>query len=189
MDLVWSSKPMPSDYSMSYSYGSHLRLRAEKCIYPVGEPVGKSCDQVGKRPDGEVVAYDNDVFDKLSQSLHSACELLASAHYACLRGDGLVISAVIPMLVVPADRLWVVTYDSAGTLVAGPKRAKHVEYFADRSWHVGGGTTERVEYYSLSHIEICEMDYLEEFVTSLLRDPRLTFEAAHNSFESKFSDT
>ena len=117
------------------------------------------------------------------QTLHSAHKLLDSAHYACLREKPLVVSAVIPVLVIPPDRLWIVAYDSSGKIESGPQKAKHVQYFTDKTWSFGGDATENLARYSLSYIDICEADHLEEFVSSLLVDNRLTLNAAFKAFE------
>lgn len=187
-DVVWSSKDSSKDplnviYTLKRSYGKRIRLRGDQSLYPPGQPVGKSSDQVGKRPDGELVTGDQDVFDRISQAIHSAYELLRISHYASLHDDPNAFAVVIPLLVVPPDRLWTVDYDAEGTSLSGPTRTKHVSYFIDRDWSLGDDATEYTTWYSLSHIEICEADYLETRIAEIVFDPRLKisaiFEAHH----------
>ena len=156
----------PSEPVLSYyRYGFRVILDEEDSFYKLGEPVGKSYDQVGKKSQSnEVVASDTDVFEKISQSINSAYDLVRAAHYAGNR-DLTVFSFVLPILVVPQDRVWTVTYDFEGNIVDGPKPSNHVSYYINKSWKLGGNGTEVAVWYYLSHLEIVELGGLEKLIS------------------------
>ena len=56
----------------------NVRITGGRSFYRPGEPVGKSCDQVGRSPNGEIIAGDSDVYAKWSQALSSADDLTKS---------------------------------------------------------------------------------------------------------------
>jgi hypothetical protein len=173
-DVVWSTKDSGTTFTITRQYGHRIRLRGRRALYVSGEPVAKAADQVGKRADGELVTGDQDVFDRISQALHSSHELLRLSHYASLHDSPDVFAAVIPLLVVPNDRLWAVDYDETGRVIAGPSPIKQATYFVDRDWSFGGDATEVRTWYSLSHLEICEAGSVAQRVGQLTVDPRLS---------------
>ncbi len=66
---------------------SSVRLWGER--YPSDVPVGKSCEQVGIDSSGKIFSGDNSVFDRISQCLNSAQQLLSKAHYAAGQIDAM----------------------------------------------------------------------------------------------------
>lgn len=174
-DLVKSTGG--SYFSLRRAFATRVTLYDQASLYPAGEFVGKSSDQVGKRTDGEITTGDQDVFDRISQAFHSAHALLRIAHYDGRSKKAPVFTVVIPMLVIPANRLWVVDYDDAGRVVAGPSLTSYTTYFADRRFVVGSDTGELPASYSLSHLEICAANYLHTRVAELLSEPRLRIAA------------
>jgi hypothetical protein len=150
-----------------HQYGFKLNLDHEDSFYKVGKPVGKSCDQVGKTKSqsNELIGLDSNVFEKISQSINSTYDLMRAAHYAG-NGDITVYSFILPILVVPKNRLWTVTYDFDGEIVDGPKTVSHVSYYIDKSWKFGGNGNELAERYFLSHLEIVELDNLEQLLSN-----------------------
>lgn len=171
VDVVYASYLSGGIAAFGPEYGRRVRLRAEKCPYPIGSPVGKSADQVGKR-NGEIVSGDQDTFDRLAQALNSAHALLGDAHFAA-KADEIVVSVVIPLLVVPDNRLWVVEYDSSGAVTNGPVPVRHISYFVDRTFEVSASLPSARGWYSLSHLEICELGYVQELVNAFRNDERL----------------
>jgi hypothetical protein len=92
-----------------------IRLTGERSLYKPGEPVGKSCDQVGRSANGEIPPGDSDLYAKWAQALGSADDL---RYLACRDGNDrtgdLALSLVFPVLVVPNGRLWMTQYDADG---------------------------------------------------------------------------
>lgn len=136
-----------------------MPLRWEKSPYEVGHAIGKSCDQVGKDTNGNIVANDGSVFDKISQAINSSYALLKEAHYMS-EDDGIdIVTMVIPCLVIPDNRLWNVVYDSSGNILRGPSVEPNIEYYIDKSWLIGKDTNEKKRYW-LSHLEIAQISNL-----------------------------
>lgn len=175
MDVVWSERNTGPYAAMSPHYGDAVRLREERSPYAVGDPVGKASDQVSRR-NGEIVGSDQEVFDKISQSLNSAYELLHRAHYLSKDLGGVSVTAVIPVLVVPAGRLWVVEYDMLGGISRGPVASSHISYFTHRRWVITGSKLEGETTYSLSHLELCDISALPQLINRFGSDARLKFD-------------
>lgn len=172
VDAVYSSKP--ANFLGPYSFGHRVRLRGVQSPYASGEPVGKAFDQVGKDKSGEVFSDDREVFDKLTQALNSSYELIREAHFAA-DDDNIQTSVVVPVVVIPDGMLWTVDYDSSGAITVHPQQASHASYFVGKDWFVkeavSGGT-----WYTLSHLEVITIGYVETFVKSWLTDGRFEWE-------------
>jgi len=116
-------------------FGRKIILDGDDTVYKEGEPVGKSSDQVGRQTNANIVGNDGDVFQKISQSINSAYDILVSSHYVG-EGKSNIFSLVIPVLVVPERRIWSVTYDLSGNIVDGPKIVSKLSYYIDKSWRL-----------------------------------------------------
>jgi hypothetical protein len=166
------------------SYGHRITLAAGGSPYVAGEMVAKSFDQIGKANSGELFAEDRDVFEKLTQALHSSYDLLRRAHFAALHDESLTISIVVPMIVVPPGRLWSVDYEHTGGVVGEPVLRQHISLFVDKDWLVSenlGGATR----YTLSHLEIVCLDYLPKLIKHWVDDTRLTHDAIWKTYAEK----
>lgn len=165
IDLVWS-RNLKSGIRLDpkSDHSERVTVVGDGCPYPEKEPVGKSCDQIGKRPsDGELIGSDQDVFDKISQSINASFDLITYAHYAS-DGNIDVISLVVPVLVIPAGTLWTIWYDNNGNIEQGPELASSIEYYINKSWLVGNERYEREKRYWLSHIEIVDIKGMRNLV-------------------------
>jgi len=163
-------------------YGRPLTITGETSSYEEKETVGKSCDQVGIKAsqDGELVSNDGDVFDKISQAINSSFDLVRSAHYAGDQ-DVNVLTAVIPLLVIPANRLWTVWYDNSGEVVEGPSMVSSVSYFVGKRWTVSGSPELKVSY-RISHLEIADIDDIESLVRLQTTSERISEENIQKMF-------
>jgi len=137
-----------------------VTVPASHSLYQMDTMTGKSVDQL-RRSDQRISGSDSDVFDKISQALASAADLVhgAATGVACP-----VISAVIPILVVPSNTLWVIDYDKHGNVVEGPVSAKHTSYYCDKVLFLGQHVSRP---YCVSHLEIVTIDHLQEFLPFL----------------------
>lgn len=110
-----------------------LILDAGQSLYTVGEPVGKSTAQVGRNERGELISADAEVFDKWSQALSSAGELIEYAEDAYERhGFRHFYTCVLPILVVSDDVLWIADYSEDGVLLGDPQQVGEATIFVDR---------------------------------------------------------
>jgi hypothetical protein len=163
MDLIWSFHSWNS-FRLEHSYSQRLSLFENDSPYLVGEPIGKSCEQVGVNNNDEIVANDSSVFDKISQSINAAYSLMLDAHYASADEEDISIaSLVVPVLIVPDDKLWNITYNNNGAITNEPSMVPNCEYYIDKSWLLGEKSEQQVRY-SLTHLEIVQLGYLGQFI-------------------------
>ena len=155
--------------SLHQSRAKILSIRNEYSIYKVNEPVGKSTAQVGRALDGNISANDGELYDKWSQSLSSAADLVSRVYWDGDEDDDedFYFSTVIPIIVVPNERLWSVLYDDNGNRVQEPSPAERCSCFVDKDYEMG--TKMAGARMWLSHIEIMTFDGLKSFVESNLK--------------------
>lgn len=146
-----------------------VRLTDERTFYKPGEPVGKSCDQVGRSLNGDIVSGDSDVYAKWSQALSSADDL---TYLACRDGEDrtgdVALSLVFPILVVPNGRLWMTQYDCDGKRIRDPENVDRCSYFVHLLYfHRDGRAGHEV---TISHLEFVTVDGLVAFVDEICGD-------------------
>lgn len=160
-----------------FEYGRRFTMNGPRTFYKVGNSVGKSCDQVGRKVhDSSLIGGDGDVFDKISQAINSSYHYINNNHYASMHErnrEAVIISFQLPVIVVPKGRLWAVDYDTSGNIIAGPKTVPNVSYYISKSWQIGKGN-ERKYWYYLSHLEIVEIDSLESLINDHKSDNRFS---------------
>jgi hypothetical protein len=147
----------------------NIRSAGDNTIYMKHKPVGKSCAQVGRKMhNDEIEATDSQVYEKWSQALSSADDLI---YLACTDGEDrtgdLAISLVFPLLVIPNERLWVTLYDFDGNRIKEPHKVNHCSYFVNRSYYHGNLSGDEL---TISHLEFVTIDGLIEFIEDLTGD-------------------
>ena len=168
LDMVWASEPQ--SYIPPYEHAMRIILDEGVCPYEKLDPVGKSCDQIGRRAtqNAELIGNDGDVFDKISQAINAAFDLIKEAHYAAEKEID-VVTLVIPILVVPNDRIWDVWYKRTGEIEREPTIVGNIEYYIDKGWLVGDPPREYARCYYLSHLEIVQTNKLHEVIEKYTR--------------------
>jgi len=143
-----------------------IRLEEQHSIYKPHEYVGKSTVQVGRASDGGIVSHDSDLFNKWSQCLSSAADLVSRVNWD---GDDYehCLSSVIPVLVIPNQRLWVVEYDDNGKEVSGPHQTERCSCYIDKCYELHPAPTVNMW---ISHIEIMTYDGLKLFIDDHLKN-------------------
>lgn len=136
-DLIFSHEPQHHGHGfaspLTETHGSMLRLRKEHSFYKPGEYVGKSCSQVGRAISGELTGNDAEVYDKWYQAIHSAHDLVDRANEDWESNDQKAcVTLVLPVLVVPNDRLWGINYQSDGTRAGDPEPIDRVSLYIDK---------------------------------------------------------
>lgn len=102
-----------------------------------------------------------------AQCLASAAELVQQSHWEGSH-DSPSISyvAVLPVVVVPDERLWIVEYDSNGDLTAGPVQTEQCSLFVNRAHEMQiGGPSLRI-----SHVEFVTLSGLRNFVADSVKN-------------------
>jgi len=117
--------------------------------------------QVGRQRD-ELYASSSDIYEKWSQALASAYDLINSA-----ANDEEGCSAVFPLLVVPEGRLWRAEFDQNGSLTGNPRQVDRCSYFVGKRYWAGDNLS-GFPYY-LSHLEFITLPGLRTFTSSTER--------------------
>lgn len=143
-----------------------IRLEGELSVYKVGDPVGKTCGQVGRDTNGAIISGDSDVYARWSQALGSAADLTYRATRDGMERTGdVALSLVFPLLVVPNGRLWVAQFDDAGVCTSPPTQADRCSYFVDVEYRHKTLTVSDSQ--RISHMEFVTENGLLAFVDEL----------------------
>ena len=141
-----------------------LQVSDQGGLYPAGRPVGKSTAQVGRTLAKELTGSDTEIYEKWSQALSSAHDLVNRAFRGCeLTRGPRCLSVVLPVLVLGDDTLWTVDYTSSGSPSGPPKKSEEVHFFVGRTYSVGLSTTFRV-----SHLHIYTRSRFRTFLEDLV---------------------
>ena len=164
VDLVWASEP--ENHFPKYENAMRVPLYEVDSPYEKLMAVGKSCDQVGRRDTqaAEVIGNDGDVFEKISQAINAGYDLIEEAHYAAEKNID-VVTIVVPVLVIPNERVWSVWYKRTGEIEREPTKESNIEYYLGKSWLVGDPSQEYERRYFLSHLEITQIQSLADMVS------------------------
>ena len=104
---------------------------------------------------------DSEVFDKISQALSSAFDIIKFAGNGFVGKEGFHVAAVVPLLVVPAGTLWTIKYDNNGNLFEEPTPVPRVSYYCGKTWDF---RMDFVSEYTLTHLEIVTSDHFSDFL-------------------------
>ena len=151
-ELIAGLNLPPSKFTINSVGNSHLYLR--------GAMVGKSITQVGRSVTGEWASGD-DTYDKWSQALASARSPMMDAVSSLERANSNFVTAVLPILVVSNDALWVVDYEDDGTMRGEPKPADETTLYVDRRYDVHDREMR------LTHLHVFTESGLETFLTRI----------------------
>lgn len=145
--------------------GSHTRVShvGGSRLYKAGDPVGKAMRQVRRDNRGDLTGGD-EVFDKWMQALASAADMIAeAADQLSNGGTGKPrYAAILPVLVVSDDTLWVADYASNGRLQRDPFTVSEITFYLGRKYDL---PRERISF-TISHLHVCTRTH----VGSLLRE-------------------
>lgn len=152
-------------------YGHKIRVDNSRSFYEINKPVGKECDQIGRhKTTNEIVSNDMQIYDKWSQAINSSYDLLEKSFYLSDSVDGVksFVCITIPVLVVPDNTLWQIHYNSDGIPKSNPEKTDHCSYFINKNFFIGENFN-GIDY-SISHIEICTITGLVNFLNNNLLD-------------------
>lgn len=137
-------------------------------LYPMSEFVGKASSQVGFNGEGKLHSKDSEVFEKWGQAIASSNQLISRAASLNYRiEDTLQSSAVLPVLVVPDETLWVVDYYGVNDS-AEPIQANEAQYFIGSDQKTVGGSFSGT--FTLSHLHIVTKTGLENLLRRFGKD-------------------
>ncbi len=142
-----------------------LQVRDSRTFYTPGDMVGKQTDQVGKSHGGEWVGNDQETFEKVSQALNSAHDLIRESTMP----DPPYTRVVLPVLVIPNERLWQVEYSANGTLQRDPRPVPRTTVFVDHLFRLTADYLNTDVQYRISHLEIVTFDELQNSMAAYFK--------------------
>lgn len=147
-----------------------FRVEGKKSLYKESEYVAKSSDQVGRHiQNGLIIASDGSVFEKISQAINSAKDLIYEAYSLDTKGGKSYVTFVCPVLVVPDSVLWQINYSDDGAMDGSPHQVNHVSYYIGKEWtHIiypNGPIS-----YTLSHLEIITFSQIKPLIENYFGD-------------------
>lgn len=148
-------------------------------LYGSGVQVGKHTFQLRRdAPRNTFKAGDSESYDKWSQSLASAADLVrlsCGAHVR--RGMPQVFSLVLPVLVVSDGTLWVVDYDERGQR-SEPKSTDECQVFVDRAYQLEPPDASK---YTITHLHMFTRTGLVAFLRGIMAPNSLLLERMFGS--------
>lgn len=167
-----------TDRNTRRSGGGHAKtMRVPTNDYSAGLPVGRSIMQIGRNGEGELRGSDGDLFDRWSQAIASAGDLIRDSWQVAMgttRAQRF--AAIVPILLVSDDCLWIVDYDSDGnpaepTTGLQAEQSDEVTFFVDRPLSVTGLARPEDYTCTISHLHIMTKKGLSAFLQDLERKP------------------
>ncbi len=174
-------KPFPNEQDLMVGFRNRsqsVQLTGINSLYRKDGLVGKSCEQVGRSlSDSKLISTDSGIFDKWSQAISSAHDLVIGS---CDDGKSIgmtAFSVVIPILVIPNERLWVVSFNEEGVLQGSPGLTDRCSYYVNREYFCKRGMTH--DEYCVSHLEMVTLNGLAALAKKLSREFEDTFPMSH----------
>jgi hypothetical protein len=159
-------RPQSLDIPAYRARCENIAFRRDSSIYRPHKPTGKACVQVGRSEKGDIVSTDSDLYDKWSQALASADDLIHQSAFAAeSHTKQYAVSLVFPLLVLPQDRLWTVQHDAEGNLTSGPTQTDRCSYYVNKTYYPEGSNCQNP--YAISHIDFLTTTGLTSFVQGL----------------------
>lgn len=154
-------------FAIDNTHADAVRLKRAHSLYSPQEFVGKSTAQVARHAGSrEFVSTDSATYEKWSQALASAEDLIFDSTYRCQRmgGDDCVTS-VLPLLVVSDDTLWVVDYGEDGKPVGKPRLCDEALLYVGREY-----SRPRNISFTISHLHVYTKTGVMKFLDRIRTD-------------------
>jgi hypothetical protein len=169
-------KDFPTYFDVK-SMGVVRAVLKDSAIYSAESFVGKSILRIqgfetGKPPKTckrYIASNDQEIYDRWSQALASARDLVFEARYYASKSHlSHVFTAILPLVVVPNNTLWSVEYDENGKLLREPIETDECEFFVSREITVPAEFAELPESeFHFSHIHFFTLKGFADFLLSL----------------------
>lgn len=140
-------------------------LSHSNLVYRNDAMVGKSFTQIAKNYANDFLNTDAEIYEKWSQAINSCNDLIVESITIAehRRFDGLHISLVLPVCVIPEGTLWIVDYSDKGEIISEPKQTNHISVFTGTPIHY-----DRLTKYVISHMHFVTINYIKEFLESII---------------------
>lgn len=115
---------------------SQLRkVEGPSSLYKPRDFVGKSLLRLKKKDNKLCTDGDSEIYDKWSQALASSQDLASGAVYNKPLPKSL--AFIMPVIVVPNNSLWTVSYNDDGALQGAPQQVEQCEFYVDQKLPIG----------------------------------------------------
>jgi hypothetical protein len=146
------------------------RVKTNNEFYPTTEFVGKSLLRFQSDKKATSRAGESEIYDRWTQALSSAVELAKSAtkvaKHLSMRS---VLTAIVPVVVVPNKALRTKMYDSNGTMIADPDSVDQCAFFIDREIEVLGPRGKPwFQTFTFSHVHFFTVDGFRSFLDEMV---------------------
>jgi hypothetical protein len=150
--------------------GSKITKIGRSRLYPPGEFVGKNFLRVKKDLKSQIkIDTQPDIYDRWSQAIHSSFDLARHAHATQTRLQcDRVRSIILPIVVVPDESLWRVSYNDDGKLADEPEKVDECLFFVGRKAEHELETGRKLLLAVLSHIHFLTNKGLSVFLSRFL---------------------
>lgn len=166
-EIVYSHPRAEGLHSLIGSNYYSISVFSPNTIYEKDKCVGKSTTQVGKDSSGKILSGDSEIYDKWSQAVASAFDLVSNSTNDFERNDKrFALSVILPVLVLNEDMLWVADYTSDGLLVGDPKRVDSCDIFIGKSLWTGPMGIG----YTFSHLNVFTLHKFEGYLDGLIKN-------------------
>ncbi len=113
---------------------------------------------------------DEDVYERWAQAISSAVGVANSVCDDAFHFQESIASAVLPVVVVPDDSLWIVWYAGNGALEQAPEQVAECEFYVERGVKVGASP--KPHRFTFSHIHFFTLAGFSAFTSELARPER-----------------
>ena len=128
--------------------------------------MGKSTTQVGRDKNGEFTSGDGEVYDKWSQAVASAFDMVSDSDEDFKKNDHkIALSIIIPVIVLNEGALWVADYSADGVQSNDPKKVDSCEMYLGKT--LWTGPMRKVEY-NISPLHILTLLKFEGYLDRLM---------------------
>jgi hypothetical protein len=168
-EIIYSFKTSPRmNYGLPPNSASNERFSGKYSLYREIKFVGKSTVQVGKNAQTkEFVGDDSEIFDKWSQALNSAHDLIVeSVNYQERYKSRCFFTITLPLLVVSDETLWTVNYSREGVQEGVPKEADHATIYIGKDYLTGS----KGESYTISYLHVFTLKAFKKYMRRLVAD-------------------
>lgn len=142
LPLVVCGRPRTDEesYHVCITRGANANSLSKKfegtnSLYRPGSFVGKSLVRLKKKDNKLCSDGDSEVYDKWSQALASSHDLAFATAHNNPPIDS--IAFVLPLVIVPDNSLWTVSYKNDGAPDGGPKQIEQCEFYVDHKLLIG----------------------------------------------------
>ena len=150
-----------------------LEIPGNQSLYKSRDYVGKSIDVVARDGSGsKFKAGDGEVYGRWTQALQSSANILSSLQDMRLAGQSVSFIWIVPILVVPDDRLFIVDFNDSGLRVRDPSIIDRTPFYVD--YQIAGCDYEGPPL-KFGHFEIMTYSALKEFVEDLTGEASKSF--------------